>query len=133
MEIFYLLAGNRIVSNINKMEQPLELLPGFLGLYCLVIFYHSHHYSDNTPLPYISRQNHSREYIGEFYATLQDYNMFKTGWSRDLCFILLANCWYLWINLLMDKRDLFYNEYCFKIYFVFLFYLAVKNSGSFAK
>ena len=35
---FNLLAGNRMVSRINKMKQPLDVSLGFLGLYYLLEF-----------------------------------------------------------------------------------------------
>ena len=69
-----------------------------------------------------------RYMLESFNVILQNYNMFKTGWLRDLVTILSNRC-SLWKNLWMDPINLCYSEYCFRIYFVFVFLLCSSNFG----
>ena len=66
--------------------------------------------------------------LESFNVILQNYNMFKTGWLRDLVTIL-GICCYLWKNLWMDPINLCYSKYCFRIYFAFVFLLCSNNFG----
>ena len=69
-----------------------------------------------------------RYMLESFNVILQNYNMFKTGWLRDLVTIL-SNCCSLWKNLWMGPINLCYSEYCFRIYFAFVFLLCSSNFG----
>ena len=61
-----------------------------------------------------------RSILGICWRVLMELVLNPTGWTRDLSIILLANFWFLLINLWMDQVDLFCNEYCFRIYIFFL-------------
>ena len=73
------------------MEQILDSLLDFLGLYHLLDFDYPHLYEASMIVLYdfISDKTIPGEMLETFNAILQDYKIFKTVWSRDLFIILL--------------------------------------------
>ena len=67
----------------------------FLGLYYLLDFHYPHQYEASLAVLHYYIFGDRSIPVGmleSFNVILQDYNMFKTGWSRDLFIILLVNC-----------------------------------------
>ena len=88
------------------MEQPLDALLVFSGLYYLLNFNHPHKYETGLTVLHcfiIDDRSIQGDMLESFNIIFEDYNMLKT----DLFIILLANCWYLWIGLWMNHIDLF--------------------------
>ena len=69
------------------MEQPLDALLVFSGLYYLLNFNHPHKYETGLTVLHcfiIDDRSIQGDMLESFNIIFQDYNMLKTGWSRDL-------------------------------------------------
>ena len=82
MEVFYILVGNRIVPSVKEMDQTLDALLVFLGLYYLLDFHYLHQYEASLAVLHyyiFGDRSIPGGMLESFNVILQDYNMFKTG------------------------------------------------------